>query len=161
LKLAQREDALGRGFELMEWTFDPLEIKNAYLNITRLGAVSRRYVADFYGASSSPLQAGLPTDRLYAEWWLRSPRVDATLRGEPPVLVPLQRIEVPHRIVEWKRRPEFALQAAELQQQVRHELQSAFARGLCVLAFERDREGNGTYILGRAANAPPAAPGTG
>ena len=75
MKLAQRDDAIARGFHLMEWTFDPLEIKNAFLNITKLGAVARRYQPDFYGPSSSPLQAGLPTDRLYAEWWLRSPRV--------------------------------------------------------------------------------------
>ena len=59
------------GFELMEWTFDPLEIKNAHLNIARLGAIARRYKPNFYGPSTSPLQGGLPTDRLYAEWWLR------------------------------------------------------------------------------------------
>ncbi len=75
LKLAQRDDAIARGFDLMEWTYDPLEIKNAHLNIARLGAISRRYQPDFYGPSSSPLQGGLPTDRLYAEWWLNSPRV--------------------------------------------------------------------------------------
>jgi predicted GNAT superfamily acetyltransferase len=148
LKLAQRDDAVERGFELMEWTFDPLEIKNAYLNITRLGALSRRYVADFYGPSSSPLQAGLPTDRLYAEWWLRSARVEAALHGESQPVVAVERIEVPHRIAEWKRSPEFAPQAAKLQLDVRHALQAAFARGLCVLAFERDPEGNGTHVLG-------------
>lgn len=57
LKLAQREDAIARGFDLMEWTFDPLEIKNAHLNIARLGAISRRYKEDFYGPSSSPCRA--------------------------------------------------------------------------------------------------------
>jgi predicted GNAT superfamily acetyltransferase len=83
LKLAQRDDALARGIELMEWTFDPLEIKNAHLNIARLGAIARRYRRDFYGPSTSPLQGGLPTDRLVAEWWLRSTRVrrDAGRRG--------------------------------------------------------------------------------
>ncbi len=75
LKLAQRDDAIARGFDLMEWTFDPLEIRNAHLNIARLGVIVRRYQPDFYGPSSSPLQGGLPTDRLYAEWWLRSDRV--------------------------------------------------------------------------------------
>src|SRR5205807_6359307 len=83
LKLAQRQEALSRGFDLMEWTFDPLEIKNAHLNIVRLGAIARRYQPDFYGPSSSPLQGGLPTDRLYAEWWLRSPRVRSVLGEEP------------------------------------------------------------------------------
>ena len=53
LKLAQRRDALDRGIRLIEWTFDPLEIKNAYLNIRKLGAIVRRYEVDFYGVSSS------------------------------------------------------------------------------------------------------------
>ena len=81
LKLAQRDEALARGIELMEWTFDPLEIKNAHLNIARLGAIVRRYQPNFYGPSSSPLHGGLPTDRIYAEWWLRSERVERALCG--------------------------------------------------------------------------------
>src|SRR5678809_1189761 len=81
IKLFQRDDALARGFELIEWTFDPLEIKNAYLNIERLGAIARRYSVNQYGITSSPLQAGLPTDRLIAEWWLNSHRVRAAKNG--------------------------------------------------------------------------------
>ena len=76
----QREEALARGFELIEWTFDPLEIKNAYLNIEKLGAIARRYTINQYGITSSPLQGGLPTDRLIAEWWLKSKRVETLLR---------------------------------------------------------------------------------
>ena len=72
LKLAQREDALQRGIRLIEWTFDPLEIKNAFFNIERLGAIVRRYVPNQYGTTSSPLHGGLPTDRCVAEWWLAS-----------------------------------------------------------------------------------------
>ncbi len=79
LKLFQREEALSRGIELMEWTFDPLEIKNAYLNIEKLGAIARRYNVNQYGVTSSPLQGGLPTDRLVAEWWMNSERVKTTL----------------------------------------------------------------------------------
>jgi len=75
LKLFQRQDALSRGIELIEWTFDPLQVKNAYFNLIRLGAISRRYLPNHYGSVSSPLQAGLPTDRLVAEWQLRSARV--------------------------------------------------------------------------------------
>ena len=52
LKLLQREDALARGIELIEWTFDPLEIKNAYLNVERLGALARRYTINQYGITS-------------------------------------------------------------------------------------------------------------
>ena len=62
-------------FALMEWTFDPLEVRNAYLNIARLGAMVRRYEPNFYGTISSSLQGGLPTDRMVAEWWLGSERV--------------------------------------------------------------------------------------
>src|SRR4051794_13972047 len=87
LKLAQRDDAIARGFELMEWTFDPLEIKNAYLNIEKLGVIVRRYTLNQYGISSSPLQGGLPTDRCVAEWWLNSERVrDLLERGQHPKL---------------------------------------------------------------------------
>src|SRR5262249_3006368 len=60
LKLFQRDDALRSGFELMEWTFDPLEIKNAYLNVEKLGAITRRYNVNQYGITTSPLQGGLP-----------------------------------------------------------------------------------------------------
>jgi predicted GNAT superfamily acetyltransferase len=70
LKLAQRDDAIARGIELIEWTFDPLQLKNAHFNIARLGAMVRRYIPNLYGRTSSPLHAGLPTDRLVAEWWL-------------------------------------------------------------------------------------------
>src|SRR5512133_3317936 len=56
MKFFQREDALGRGFELIEWTFDPLEIKNSYLNLEKLGAIARRYNVNQYGITSSPLQ---------------------------------------------------------------------------------------------------------
>lgn len=149
LKLAQRDDALARGFDLMEWTFDPLEIKNAYLNIARLGAIVRRYEPDFYGPSSSPLQGGLPTDRLYAEWWLRSPRVTDLLRGDVPRLDILERITVPHTIYQWKRDTEQRSLAQSLQSQNREALQAAFHRGLAVIGYERDCEGNGTFLLGQ------------
>jgi len=75
LKLFQREDALARGISLIEWTFDPLIIKNAYFNLMRLGAVARRYLPNAYGITTSPLHSALPTDRLVAEWHLRSVRV--------------------------------------------------------------------------------------
>ena len=75
LKLFQRQDALRRGIELIEWTFDPLEMRNAHFNLMRLGAVARRYIPDYYGVTESPLHGGLPTDRLVAEWWVASERV--------------------------------------------------------------------------------------
>ncbi|HZB87874.1 MAG TPA: GNAT family N-acetyltransferase, partial [Terracidiphilus sp.] len=103
LKLAQRSEALERGIRLMEWTFDPLEIRNAHLNIHKLGAVVRRYVVDFYGVSSSRLQGGLPTDRLVAEWFLDSPRVDRALVGSTRTNYAIEeRILVPAAIYQWK-----------------------------------------------------------
>src|SRR6266446_3036476 len=75
LKLFQREEALGRGIRLVEWTFDPLELKNAHFNLNRLGAICRRYIPNLYGVTTSPLHRGIETDRLVAEWWLDSPRV--------------------------------------------------------------------------------------
>lgn len=148
LKLAQREDAIARGFDLIEWTFDPLEIKNAYLNIARLGAVVRRYHADFYGPSSSPLQGGLPTDRLYAEWWLKSPRVASLLRGEPEPAQILERVTVPHAIYQWKQDAQQRTLAQSIQTRNREALEAAFSRGLTVIGYERDAEGNGSFLLG-------------
>ena len=148
LKLEQRREALARGIRLMEWTFDPLEIKNAHLNIARLGAISRRYKADFYGPSSSPLQGGLPTDRLYAEWWLKSPRVTGALRGEVQPMEVIERVTVPQTIYQWKQDPEQRGKAEQLQLKNRKALQSGFDRGLAVVGYERDAEGNGSFLLG-------------
>jgi predicted GNAT superfamily acetyltransferase len=148
LKLAQRDDAIARGFDLMEWTFDPLEIRNAHLNIARLGVIVRRYQPDFYGPSSSPLQGGLPTDRLYAEWWLRSARVESTLRGEAQPIDVIERVTVPHTIYQWKQDPQQRSLAQALQSSNREALESAFRRGLAVIGYERDAQGNGTFLLG-------------
>src|ERR1700689_2827035 len=103
LKLLQREDALTRGIELIEWTFDRLDIKNSYLNIEKLGAIARRYNINQYGITSSPLQGGLPSDRLIAEWWLKSRRVQTLLAtGKVPLVTQHLGIEVPAQIYEWK-----------------------------------------------------------
>jgi len=150
LKLAQREDAIQRGFELIEWTFDPLEIKNAHLNLARLGAIARRYSINHYGYSSSPLQGGLPTDRLVAEWWLKSRRVVGLLeRKEPPRVQPVQRVEVPAQIYEWKASEADRPKAAEVQKRNRELLREAFRRGLAALGYQRDEQDNGAFLLGR------------
>jgi len=149
LKLFQRDDALTRGFELMEWTFDPLEIKNAYLNIEKLGAIARRYNVDQYGITTSPLQGGLPTDRLVAEWWMKSGRVELILgSGLNPEFDPRMHITVPSEIYEWKASPAARGQAREIQEKNRAKFQSAFASGLAVLGYERDNQGNGDFLLG-------------
>ena len=149
LKLAQREEALARGIELMEWTFDPLEIKNAHLNITRLGAISRRYRKDFYGPSTSPLQGGLPTDRLVAEWWLKSERVLAAIAGTPDEMDADETVMVPEAMSEWKKSEADRGRAREVQTKNREALESAFARGLAVVGYDRDADGNGVFKLGQ------------
>jgi len=149
LKLFQREEALGRGIELMEWTFDPLEIKNAYLNIEKLGAIARRYNVNQYGITSSPLQGGLPTDRLVAEWWLRSKRVENLLGDGTKREFPLEKkILVPREVYEWKNAAELQPRAKEIQDRNREELLKAFSEGLAVLGYKRDQHGNGEFLLG-------------
>jgi len=148
LKLYQRAEAVSRGIRLMEWTFDPLEIKNAYLNIHRLGVIVRTYSPNFYGVSSSRLQAGLPTDRLHAEWWMESERVKAILSGssyKPPQIQ--ETIMVPKAIATWKASAESVSRAEAVQRENRERFLAAFARGLAVAGFETDREGNGIYEL--------------
>ena len=148
LKLSQRDDALARGFDLMEWTFDPLEIKNAYLNIEKLGAIARRYNVNQYGITTSPLQGGLPTDRLVAEWWLKSRRVEVVLSGAPkPEIVPQASVAVPAEIYEWKSSAATRANAIKVQQQNREQFSKAFAEGLAVLGFARDSQGNGSFLL--------------
>ena len=149
IKLLQRDDALARGFELIEWTFDPLEIKNAYLNIERLGAIARRYTVNQYGITSSPLQGGLPTDRLVAEWWLKSMRVESLLHtGNKPQIEVVTMISVPAQIYDWKATPATRSQAKQVQDTNREQFVKAFATGLAVLGYERDQQGSGRFLLG-------------
>lgn len=150
IKLFQRDDALAGGIELMEWTFDPLEIKNAYLNIEKLGAIARRYYVNQYGITSSPLQGGLPSDRLVAEWWLKSKRVENLLRsqrGQP--FETIREIAVPREVYQWKAEAEQRDRAREIQMRNKAEFLRAFTDGLVVLGYERDRQGSGRFRLGR------------
>ena len=146
LKLEQRRDALERGIRLIEWTFDPLEWRNASFNLNRLGAIARRYVPNQYGTSSSPLHRDLPTDRLVAEWWLDSPRVENLARGSavaPPVVQ--QKVAVPLDVLEGSKQK--GLSVAAVQARLRDEFQQAFANGLAAVGFEGQQE-TGSYLLG-------------
>jgi len=79
LKLLQRERALSMGLDLVQWTYDPLQAMNAHLNFSKLGVVVSEYAENIYGLSTSPLHAGLPTDRFVADWWIRKPHVERRL----------------------------------------------------------------------------------
>jgi predicted GNAT superfamily acetyltransferase len=138
LKLGQRTDALQRGIDLIEWTFDPLEIKNAYFNIERLGAIVRRYVLNQYGRTSSTLHAGLPTDRCVPEWWLASRRVEGVLAGKKPDQAVAARISVPADIETIKHSD--PSRAREIQQRISDQFLAQFSKGLAVTGFERGPE---------------------
>lgn len=76
LKQIQRERTLAQGLPLITWTYDPLEAPNAHLNLRKLRAVSRTYWRDVYGTNFGALNAGLPSDRLFVEWWVAAERVE-------------------------------------------------------------------------------------
>jgi predicted GNAT superfamily acetyltransferase len=136
LKLAQRDDALQRGIELVEWTYDPLEIKNAYFNIERLGGVVRRFVLNQYGTTSSPLHGGLPTDRCVVEWELASARVGGVVAGRPaPHGEVLARVGVANDIAEIRRNDRSRARA--IQQDVANGFTENLSRGLTVTGVER------------------------
>ena len=150
LKLFQRDDAIARGYELMEWTFDPLEIKNSYFNVERLGAIARRYNVNQYGITNSPLQGFLPTDRLVAEWWLTSHRVNMLLTtGHHESFEVELHVEVPAQTYAWKSDPAMRTKALAVQDRNRVLLQEAFSLGLVCLGYKRDAGGNGQFQLGR------------
>lgn len=82
LKLKQRESVLAQGIDLITWTFDPLESRNARFNFHKLGATCDTYLRNLYGAMRDALNAGLPSDRFQVDWRIASPRVEARLRGD-------------------------------------------------------------------------------
>src|SRR5499425_1764525 len=82
LKLKQREIVLAQGIDLITWTFDPLESRNARFNFHKLGATCRVYLRNLYGAMRDTLNAGLPSDRFQIDWLISSPHVEAKLHGE-------------------------------------------------------------------------------
>ena len=146
LKLAQREDALARGFDLIEWTFDPLELKNAFFNIERLGAIVRRFVYNQYGTTSSALHGGLPTDRCIAEWHINGERARTITAGGTYPLRPVEaRITIPAGIAEIKSRdPD---RARAIQAAAGADFARYFHDGLTIVGVENTSE-TGTYLLG-------------
>ena len=133
LKLFQREEALHRGIRRVEWTFDPLETRNAHLNFNRLGAISRHFIPNFYGLTTSPLHRGLPTDRLLVEWHLDSKRVIAAINeltrdpSDSPAI-----IHLPGELKQWEKdQPELVL---ETQTRVRNEFIELFSKGYAATA---------------------------
>src|SRR6266849_6415891 len=145
LKLFQREEALGRGIRLVEWTFDPLELKNAHFNLNRLGAICRRYIPNLCGVTTSPLHRGIETDRLVAEWWLDSRRVITAIQELAPSATNAPAaIELPAEIEQWKQNDAERVRA--VQRRVREEFTTWFAREYAAIGVRAGEKGP-AYLL--------------
>lgn len=186
LKLGQRERALAAGFDLMEWTFDPLQALNAHLNFARLGVVCDEYVENLYGESTSALHRGTPTDRFVVQWWLGRPHVERRLRRDEPFAVRAREatdapvVNPPHDGPRWRApgRGDLALASrrvwveiptgfTEMQQEApdlarewrlstREIFQAYFDRGYRAVDFELQRDRGGGRYL-LALDASPTA----
>jgi predicted GNAT superfamily acetyltransferase len=138
LKLAQRATALAQGVQKIEWTFDPLQSRNAAFNLVHLGGIARTYLRNLYGASASPLHGALPTDRLLIEWELDRARVASALAGRPIRPSPdAQRVALP---------PRDCRSDATHQAQLRDRLETLLSQGYAVTNFTTEDE-HDAYIL--------------
>ena len=149
LKLAQREDAIKKGFCRIEWTFDPLEIQNAHFNLESLGVICRRYIKDAYGPSTSDIHGNLPTDRLVAEWYLNSKRVRNRLypdQNSTNHLLNSIKVPVPPEIGLLKKKNDIL--SLNLQADFRSLMISSLENGNCVISFSSDSDcSNSVYHL--------------
>lgn len=145
LKLFQRTEALGRGIRLVQWTFDPLELRNAHFNLNKLGAICRKYHPNMYGVTTSPLHRELPTDRLLVEWHLDSARAVAAIGdlAKEPVEAPAV-IELPPDLERWQR--EGSPEVGKVQARLRDEFTKWFAKGYAAVGFRTNATGR-AYLL--------------
>lgn len=153
LKWAQRERALKVGVKYIKWTYQPVLARNAFFNLERLGATISEYKPNFYGTGAEANEVKkeveeVDSDRLFADWFLDSPKVIALSKGEKyiePTEV-VKTIEIPP---DWN---DFVVKetrkAIAEQERIKHEFQTAFAEGLIVRGFERS-ETNPKYLLYR------------
>ncbi|HEV7645955.1 MAG TPA: GNAT family N-acetyltransferase [Pyrinomonadaceae bacterium] len=141
LKWAQRERALSENIRFIKWTFEPVQPRNAYFNLMRLGAVVKTYMPNFYGTDYGTTPnvntTGFDSDRLFAEWQLDSEKVINAVKGNSTQLgTPVRKITVPP---DWRalviNEPE---KAKKEQLRIREEFIEAFTAGLICEAFERD-----------------------
>jgi predicted GNAT superfamily acetyltransferase len=151
LKWAQREMALGRGINFIKWTFQPIQARNAFFNLEKLGAIVRSYKPNYYGTDYSTAQdqtkrIGLGSDRLFAEWNLNSPKVVALSKGENFTESGeiIREIEIP---TDWNALVKAdAEKAVSEQTRVKKEFQAAFAENLICRSFRRS-DTNPKYLL--------------
>jgi len=141
LKWDQRKRALAEGVKYVKWTFEPVKARNAYFNLEKLGAVAREYKPNFYGTDyATSSKVGLASDRLFAEWHLNDPKVEALAAGKSfaEERKPVGRVEI---LNDWlalvRSSPAKALAA---QTRIRSDLEAAFGNGYVARGFTRDDE---------------------
>jgi predicted GNAT superfamily acetyltransferase len=164
LKEAQRERALELGYDLITWTFDPLEARNAYLNLHRLGAIAAAYHRNHYGEMGDELNRGLPSDRFEVEWHIKGKTQKAGSPLDFPLLLMSNAQEEPQRaqgldlarlaLVGIAVPPNFqALKKRDLALALRWRLESrqafeqALRAGFAGIDFQRDQS---RYLLARS-----------
>jgi predicted GNAT superfamily acetyltransferase len=147
MKLAQRQHAINAGVALIIWTFDPLQSRNAHLNINKLGAIIRRYEPNYYGEGlSTVFDSQVPSDRIFAEWWVSSPHVESVLAGNRPRIEgQAESVLIPEDIN--KVRAASIEEHLKWRMQVREAFQTKLTGGLIVRGFER-ADGTSRYLLG-------------
>jgi predicted GNAT superfamily acetyltransferase len=145
LKFAQREYAIKRGIRLIEWTFDPLEARNAYFNFQKLGVIVRRYYPNLYGETTG-VQGGLPTDRIVAEWWLD--------RTREPVTGAVRRVLI-HPDIQMLKKLDIH-SARRLQERVQKEFQKNLDERFHAVAFvQKPDSSEYVFIQGASGAYPP------
>ncbi|MDQ2952692.1 MAG: GNAT family N-acetyltransferase [Chloroflexota bacterium] len=174
LKEAQRDHCLDQGIEIIGWTMDPLEARNATFNFSKLGAYTREYHRDFYGEMPDKLNAGLPSDRIYVEWPIGHDRTYKRLKGDdkapsledaekegiryvlsadgdrPGVVRPATDeshllLAIPPHFQDLKSRD--AALAQEWRLGAREAFETSFAKGYAAVEFLRAPDGRGAYLL--------------
>jgi predicted GNAT superfamily acetyltransferase len=128
MKLAQRDAVLAQGINLITWTYDPLEARNASLNIRKLGCICRLYERNVYGDMADNLNAGIATDRFEVEWWLADPRPQFAPDS------PRMEIETPVDFQAIKRRDLNLGKAWRMR--TRMQFEQAFKQGYAVTGFD-------------------------
>lgn len=147
MKLAQRQRAIEQGVSLIFWTFDPLQSRNAHLNINKLGAIIKRYEVNYYSEGlSTVFDSKVPSDRVFAEWWVSSPHVASVLGGTLPKLgSAAEFVIIPEDIN--------AVRSTSLEDhlnwrlRVRQDFEAKLAAGLIARGFER-QAGTSRYLFG-------------
>lgn len=146
LKLAQREEVLAQGINLITWTFDPLQSLNAYFNFVKLGVICDRYMINFYGEEASSFLHQSGTDRFWVKWRLTSDRVVKRLNSTTPEFEnPSEKllIEIPADVNALSHDDAIAWR-----QRTRRAFADALEAGYVINDFYREGE-KGIYILGK------------